>query len=168
MVKEALQCNGPIAYNATLVDILSRCGCRTVPKKRAELLSLIEGICRFKFHDNPLAAMRAMRDGIPNQELPFWSSYSVQSLHNLYMSLCASPQRVLDNLHEPEELDMCQARVLDYLKQFMRREELRQFLRFTTGTSVLLSNPITVTFNSLSGLARRPIAHTCGSIIELS
>ena len=127
VVKEALQCNGQIAYNATLVDILSRCGCRTVPKKRAELLSLIQGICRFKFHDNPLAAMRAMRDGIPNQELPLWSSYNVQSLHNLYMSLCASPQRVLDNLRDPEELDMCQTRVLDYLKQFignMRRVAL--------------------------------------------
>ena len=170
VVKEALKCSGPITYNSTLVDVLSRCGCRTVPNKREELLSLILGICRFKFHDNPLAAMRAMTDGIPKKELRFWSSFSVQSLHNLYVSLCASPQRVLDNLHEPEELDMCQARVFDYLKQFignMRSEELRRFLRFTTGTSVLLSNVITVTFNSLSGLARRPIAHTCGSIIEL-
>ena len=89
---------------------------------------------------------------------------------DLYMSLCASPQRVLSSLDEPEELDMCQAQVLQYLKQFignMGREELRRFLRFITGTSVLLNNRITVTFNSLSGLARRPIAHMCGSTIEL-
>ena len=32
VVREALQSNGPIAYNATLFHILSRCGCRTVPK----------------------------------------------------------------------------------------------------------------------------------------
>ena len=90
--------------------------------------------------------------------------------NDLHMSLCASPQRVLANLDEPEELDLSQTRVFDYLKQFfgnMRIEELRWFLRFTTGSSVLLNNRINVTFNSLSELARRPIAHTCGSIIEL-
>ena len=44
-------------------------------------------------------------------------------------------------IDEPEELNMCQARVLDYLKQFignMKTEDLRRFLRFTTGSSVLL------------------------------
>ena len=49
----------------------------------------------------------------------------------------------------------------------MGGDSLRRFLRFTTGSSVLFNNRISVTFNSLSGLARRPIAHTCDSIIEL-
>ena len=49
----------------------------------------------------------------------------------------------------------------------MRNEEVRRFLCFTTGSSVLIANRISVTFNNLSGLARKPIAHTCGYVIEL-
>ena len=47
------------------------------------------------------------------------------------------------------------------------RREVRRFLCFTTGSSVLIANRISVTFNNLSGLARKPIAHTCGCVIEL-
>jgi len=42
----------------------------------------------------------------------------------------------------------------------MKNEEVRQFLRFTAGSSVLVVNRISVTFNNLSGLACRPIVHT--------
>ena len=116
--------------------------------------------------------MKAMRGGIPVKEIPLalWLYYSVDDLHNLYLSLSATSQRVLASIDDPEELDMCQTRVLEYLKQFignMKTEEVRRFLRFVTGYSVLLNNRITVMFTALSGLARRPIAHTCGCIIEL-
>ena len=50
----------------------------------------------------------------------------------------------------------------------MKRAEIRRFLRFTTESSVLLASNISVPFNSLSGLARHPIAHTCSSTLELS
>ena len=46
--------------------------------------------------------------------------------------------------------------------------ELRSFLRFVTGSTVCSSTEILVTFNSLGGLARRPLAHTCDSTLELS
>ena len=50
----------------------------------------------------------------------------------------------------------------------MKRAEIHRFLRFTTESSVLLASNISVPFNSLSGLVRRPIAHTCSSTLELS
>ena len=174
VIKEALGCKGMINLSeqshGALLDVLSKYGCRSPPKTAQELNMQILGICYFNFRDKPLAAMRAMREGIPDSELPFWLGHSVEGLYDLYLSLCATPQRVLESIDDPEELNMSQARVLDYLKQFignMKIEEVRRFLRFTTGSSVLLNNRITVTFNSLSGLARRPIAHTCGCIIEL-
>ena len=71
-------------------------------------------------------------------------------------------------LMSPMSWTLNQARV--FLKQLignMGGDSLRRFLRFTTGSSVLFNNRISVTFNSLSGLAPRPIAHTCDSIIEL-
>lgn len=61
-------------------------------------------------------------------------------------------------------------RVFGYLLQYignMRVEELRTFLRYVTGSSVMLAKSLTVIFNSLSGFARRPIVHTCNCSINL-
>ena len=49
----------------------------------------------------------------------------------------------------------------------MNVNEDRNFLCFVTGSSVCSSTGITITFNSLSGLGRRPIAHTCDYVLEL-
>ena len=49
----------------------------------------------------------------------------------------------------------------------MQNEEVRRFLRFTTGSAVLITEKITISYNSLTGFSRRPIAHTCGCVLEL-
>ncbi len=59
-------------------------------------------------------------------------------------------------------------RILGYLRQFiasLSREDLRLFL---TGSTVCTGLDLSVSFNSLEGLARRPIAHTCEPSLELS
>ena len=42
------------------------------------------------------------------------------------------------------------------------------FLRFVTGSSTCSSNCLLIVFNSEEGMARRPIAHTCGFTLEVS
>ena len=57
-----------------------------------------------------------------------------------------------------------------YLKQYigsLNSEDLQRFLRFVTGTSCIASK-IKVVFNTLTGAARKPSAHTCQTSIELS
>ena len=64
-----------------------------------------------------------------------------------------------------------EARVFSYLEQFvgnMTCAEARRFLRFTTGSSVVTSHSVSVSCNTSSGLARAPVAHTCGRTLELS
>ena len=76
-------------------------------------------------------------------------------------------QRLLD---EPIEENSTQATVFGYLELYvgnMKNEEARCFLRYTTGSLVLIGQHITVGFNSLSGFAWRPTAHTCGCELEL-
>ena len=46
----------------------------------------------------------------------------------------------------------------------MNINELRSFLRFVTGSTVCNSTKILVTFNSLTGLARRPL---CEPTLEI-
>ena len=50
----------------------------------------------------------------------------------------------------------------------MKINEVQRFLRFVTGSSVCLAERITVQFNGLSGLARRPIGHTCPDMLKIS
>ena len=57
-----------------------------------------------------------------------------------------------------------------YLRTLVGRlstEDLRHLMRFITGSSVCSEKNITIQFNGLTGLARRPIAHTCDSTLEL-
>ena len=67
-------------------------------------------------------------------------------------------------------MNSAEDRVFGFLLTFIgsiKQNELRQFLRFVTGSSELLAKQILVSFNSLTGLARRPISHTCDCQIEL-
>lgn len=61
--------------------------------------------------------------------------------------------------------------VLYYLKNFIRDlgdEDLLLFLRFMTGQDLMPQQPISVMFSRMEGVARRPIAHTCSNLLELS
>lgn len=96
---------------------------------------------------------------------------SVYELYSLYMALRASPVKILTLLEDDSAADdPNKARVFKYLTQFignMSKDELRSFLRFVTGGAVCPTK-LKVSFNSLTGIARRPIAHTCAYQLEIS
>ena len=78
--------------------------------------------------------------------------------------------KVLDLIEEPVFLNPGQERVFGYLQQYvanMKPDEVQNFLRFVTGSAVCMKSKITVSFNGLEGLARRPLAHTCSCDLEL-
>ena len=77
---------------------------------------------------------------------------------------------MLELLAEPVAASECESRVFGYLQELignMKSDEIRRFHRFTTGSSVMIVREISVTFNSLSGFACQPIAHTCACVLEL-
>lgn len=45
--------------------------------------------------------------------------------------------------------------------------KLLQFLRFTTAMDVMIDKKIEVAFIKCEGLRSRPIAHTCGPLLEI-
>ena len=154
---------------ASLIAILSQYGYRVCPNPETLPLQLAS-TAHFEFQVKPLAACCTIANGIPLDEKEFWKSYSVEQLYSLYLALNATPQQVLSILQEPDVENEHEARVFGYLKKFignMKNEEVCRFLRFITGSSVLLPDGITVCFNSNSGMIRGPIAHTCSSLLEL-
>ena len=59
--------------------------------------------------------------------------------------------------------------VLNFLKQFIQscdNEELEKFIFLQFNN--IMSRQLTVTFNRVTGLARRRVTHTCGNVIEIS
>ena len=117
-----------------------------------------------------MAAVYAMHSGIPSSEIPFWNAFFVEQLYDVYLSLNATPAKVLSLIDEPYVENASQARIFEYLQQYigdLKSDELQQFIRFTTGSSVIIAEHIKVSFNALTGLARRPIAHTCDCLLEL-
>lgn len=62
-----------------------------------------------------------------------------------------------------------EATSLRYLQQYIRGQNsvsLKKLLRFLTGSEAITVEKIEVTFTQLEGLSRRPIAHTCGPLLE--
>ncbi|XP_028517850.1 uncharacterized protein LOC114576047 [Exaiptasia diaphana] len=60
---------------------------------------------------------------------------------------------------------------LQFLKKFIRSldvKSLEAFLKFTTGSFTMMGEVgLSISFTTLEGFARRPIAHTCGPSLEL-
>lgn len=111
-----------------------------------------------------------MNNAIPDKHRPFWQGVSLSDFHAIVIAMTASPMKVLEKINEPSFSNVNERRVFMYLQQYiggMKVDEVKKFLRFVTGSSVLTSEDISITFNALSGMARRPIAHTYSNLLEL-
>ena len=45
--------------------------------------------------------------------------------------------------------------------------QLKRFIIFTTGSDLMVCDSLKLNFVKVDGLARRPVAHTCGPGLEL-
>jgi hypothetical protein len=171
--KEALEFDGskfPHNMQGSLLEVLSRYGCRNIPNP-SNLLSTIEQVAENEFLVKPAAAIAKVYSGIPSAHREFWSNRAVNGIVFIYNQLTVTSRKVLQLLMLPKTSSVGEERVYSYLTTMVsniKSDELRSLLRFVTGSSVCNAKDILITFNSLSGLARRPIAHTCDSSLELS
>ncbi len=158
-------------FSSKLVAVVSRFGCREYPSP-SKLKQMLLQIATFEFSIKPAVAITAIHNGIPSIHVPFWQQVGVGGILSIYRALSVSPAKVLNMLENEEGKTTNEERILGYLRQFiasLSREDLRLFLRFCTGSTVCTAGlDLSVSFNALEGLARRPIAHTCEPSLELS
>ena len=119
----------------------------------------------------PAALCSLMRKGIPQNHMEvFWQELSIKHITHIIMQQRPTPERVHNILTTTiEDLSNAQERVFYYLKEFvgtLHQDMLLDFLLFCTG-SVHQPQNIEVGFTSLTGMQRRPIAHTCSNILEV-
>ncbi len=152
-----------------LLSTLSRFSCRQIPTP-SNLKTCLNQVAEFEFCCKPAAAISKLHSGIPALHSTFWNSQGVEGLESLYNLLTVSPKKVIEVLDVSFAKNPAEERIAGYLVEMignMSTVILQRFLRFTTGSSVLIVNSITVEFNRLSGLGRRPCAHTCDCTLEL-
>ena len=155
--------------SAGLLQLASRFGCRRIPPP-VTLKGVFLQIAKYEFILKPAAAIAAINSRIPDNHASFWKGLGVQGIFRVYKAKSVSPAKVLEMLDEVHTLDPNQEKIVMYLKQYigsLNSEDLQHFLQFVTRTSCI-SSKIEVMFNTVTGEARRPIAHTRQPSIELS
>ncbi len=170
-LNSALKSNEPLSadLHTNLISILSRFGCREMPT-RANLPNLIEQIALYEFCAKPSAVLMLIHSGIPATHKPFWETRSASDIHSLFYRMTVTSAKVIAMLEFEDATNELELRVCSYLTTMIGNlgvRELILFLRFVTGASACIVPKIKVEFNALSGLGRRPMAHTCSSTLEL-
>jgi hypothetical protein len=91
-------------------------------------------------------------------------------LNSLYIDMFPTTRRVVSVMKFPDTMSPEDHVVANHLKRFVRELEidpLKKFMRFCTGSDLLLGKEIEIAFVNGTGLARRPVAHTCTCLLEL-
>ena len=94
---------------------------------------------------------------------------SIEEIRKLYHEKKPTTRKVIKLLKcEPnnDAENQCMAFLKQYIKS-LRDQSLTQFLQFTTGSDIIVTEQIKVEFVVTQGFARRPIAHTCAPLLEL-
>jgi hypothetical protein len=94
---------------------------------------------------------------------------SVKDVQHMYDAKRPTTKKVL-KLIQSEPASDKERLCLDHLKKYIRSLQgnfLPLFLQFVTGSDVICFPHIEVTFSVLDGKTRRPVAHTCGPLLEI-
>lgn len=92
-----------------------------------------------------------------------------QDITSLYEKKRPSTKKVIRSLLASPVTD-AERQSLDFLKKSIRSlddKSLQSFLKFTTGCCTMMDQGLTISFLTVDGLGRRPVAHTCGPLLEV-
>ena len=147
-------------------DILDREGCHSIPKGE-NVRPTIYQLAHKVIIQKSMYALEGMRKVVRDA---LHSAFpDVNSIKIMYGSLKPTPKKVCDLLAaNPQTREEAQS--LRFLQQYIRaqnEEGLGTLLRFLTASPVMTATQISVQFTNTTGLARRPVAHTCGPMLEL-
>jgi len=153
-----------------LLEVLSYHDCRVKPTK-GNIKEVIGQIAHKEIIQQPMYVKECWYDGIQNCGIS-----DRPDLDTLYEKLKPSVSKVLSVLEFPQNMSGQEMTVASYLKRYIREvndQTLKVFLRFCTSSDLLLIDfsgnyyPISIRFVDLTGALRRPVAHTCGRVVEI-
>ena len=149
-------------------DFLERFKCRSVVTTE-NLSQVILEISKQELVQKPHLMISSLQPFV--QQLKQYAQFqTIPAVEGFYDSLKPTTKKVLSCLTSNPQSDG-ERDAFKFLQRFVRGLEmpkLLQFLRFTTAMDIMIDKKIEVTFLKCEGLSARPIAHTCGLLLEIS
>lgn len=151
-----------------LLDILQRFEVRSIPSTSSSLEEILFGVSHKELIQIPKYILDCLAHAC-KQLLHIDDFKSINNTQKYLDRLRPSVKKVIKLLEcSPENVS--QMTTHGYIKQFvnsMDNQKLGTFLRFCTGSDYLCFKQIDIYFVNLSGAARRPVARTCGPILDV-
>ena len=153
--------------NEELLEFLERFNCKTAvtPQNLRKVLLEIANQELIQKHHVMISTWQPSA-----QELKQYPHFqSVSGIQGLSDTLNPTNKEVLENLVAQPNTD-AERDARKFLQRYiggLDNGKLIQLLRSSTASDVLITNKLEVTFMKFEGAACRPIAHTCGPLLEL-
>ncbi|CAI5686053.1 unnamed protein product [Oreochromis niloticus] len=148
-----------------LVEVLDSYGCRK--RITAETLpTILDEIAHKELVQKPMFVIDCWREIIDSH-----ISLSPEALTKLFSELQPTSKKVCQLLKFAVDLTPQQKEVKNHLKRFIRELDnikLQKFMRFCTGSDLIVTNSIYVEFQDMTEFTRRPVGHTCGNVLQLA
>lgn len=149
-----------------LLDLLDRLGVKAVPSQ-ANLKAVLLQVAHKQIIQQPKYALDNM-SAVAAQLLKttITTTAKIQIMYTDKKTTCRKVLKLIEASPETP----AERQALGFLQQYIRGLDevgLRRLLRFVTGSDIICVTKIEVIFTALEGLQRRPVAHTCGSVLEL-
>ena len=151
-----------------MVDFLSSFKCFRIHSKE-NIVEIIHELAHQELIQKPRYIANCWAPILSKLQQQHQDFRSIESVQEFYKSKSPTAKKVI-RLFRADPLSDADHQSLDHLKRFVKSLEgsaLSKFLHFCTGSDIITCDYITITFNSLSGLERRPVARTCVPLIEL-
>ncbi len=104
--------------SSDLISLLSAHGCREIANP-SNVRRLLCQVARYTFLIKPAAALSIMRQGIPEQHVPFWNAVPLEQFMSLYNAMSISVAKVQNLVEEPEFLNAAEEEVWLLLRKFI-------------------------------------------------
>ena len=153
--------------NDELLEFLERFNCRSAVSSE-NLRKLLIEIANQELIQKPHVMISTWQPSV--QELKQYPQFqSTSGIQGLYDTLKPTTKKVLEILAAQPNTE-AERDAFKFLQRYIRgldNTKLIQFLRFTTASDILITSKLEVAFTKLEGVGCRPIAHTCGPVLEL-
>ena len=150
-----------------VLDFLSNYKCYRSPTQQ-NILQIVSELAHQEITQKPQYVMNCWAPILkPMISLPDFQS--VVTLENLYDIKRPTAKKILKLIKSEPATDQ-ERQCLDHLKRYIRSlqgKSLSLFLQFITGSDIISCDTIEVAFSALDGASRRPVAHTCGPLLEI-
>lgn len=170
LIQAAINCELTEEQQDEWIDLLDRFSVRRIPPNNKDD---IQAVLVEVAHKELVQATKYISDSWkkPLEQLRNLKEFkSIDAIHQLYDKVRPTNKKVLELIKEAIPNTSADREALNYLRRYIRglsNEKLSSFLRFCTGSVALCVDKLQIDFTTSEGLSRRPVAHTCGPLLEL-